>query len=415
LDLGPRAAEVPGNVCFEYPSLKGLTSYLSALQSGQNYKKRSELEEMQALIDRYGAFATKQVKGVGAPRVVLLTGVTGSLGAHLLQALLALPSVEKVFCLNRGADAHARTVEAMKSRGLDASLERVQSLSADLTRPDFGVDPELLRDVNLVLHNAWSVNFNMGVASFESQIQGERNLLDFSFRASARFFFVSSVSAAVRSGSVVPEQHLTKLTDAQEMGYARSKLVAERLCQHARQAGLDARVLRVGQITGDTRRGAWNDTEAIPLMIRSAVSIGALPTLDDTLTWLPIDTVARVIVELCQTSAVQDVYHVVNPRSLHWTRDLLPMLSAAGLKFEQVSAQAWLERLAHSNPDPAVNPTIKLLDFFKTKYEKPKSGPGVFYETKLTEAASPTLAQVGAPDAGLVSKMVSYWRSESWK
>src|SRR5258708_25316597 len=29
---------------------------------------------------------------------------------------------------------------------------------------------------------------------------------------------------------------------AQQMGYARSKLVAERLCQHAERAGLDARV-----------------------------------------------------------------------------------------------------------------------------------------------------------------------------
>ncbi len=414
LDLGPSAADVPGNVCFEYPNIKALASYLSALRSGGAYSKRSETEEMQALIDRYGTFAARTVAEAGQPRVVLLTGVTGSLGAHLLHALLQVPSIEKVYCLNRGADPHKRTLESLQSRGLSVPTERVESFSADLTRPGFGLEKGVLEGVNLVIHNAWSVNFNMGVASFENQIQGARNLLDFSFEANARFFFVSSVSAAVRSGSAVPEEHLKHLTDAQEMGYARSKLVAERLCLHARQAGLDARVLRVGQITGDTQRGAWNDTEAIPLMIRSAVSIGALPTLNDTLTWLPIDAVAQIAVEICHSRAPHDVYHVVNPKSFNWTRDLLPMLAGTGLKFEQVSPQDWLQRLASSNPDPAVNPTIKLLDFFKSKYTTPKTGPAVFYETQVTERVSKTLANVGAPDAALIGKMVTYWTTERW-
>lgn len=415
LDLGSRAAEVAGNVCFEYPNIQSLASFLSALRSGESYTKRSETEEMQALIDRYGVFAPQRVTDAGAPRVVLLTGATGSLGAHILATLLQVPSIEKVICLNRGSDPQARTLESLKLRGLSAPAERIVSLSGDLTKPGFGLDPKLLEGVNLVIHNAWSVNFNMGVGSFENQIQGARNLIDFSFQSNARYFFVSSVSAAVRAGATITESHLQKLTDAQEMGYARSKLVAERLCQLSHAAGLDARVLRVGQIVGDTKLGQWNDTEAIPLMIRSAVSMGALPTLGDTLTWLPIDVVAKVIVEACRSPQHQDVYHVVNPRSLNWTRDLLPMLKAGGLSFEEVTAQDWLQRLASSNPDPAANPTIKLLDFFKGKYTVPKTGPAVFYETKLTEAVSPTLKSITPPDAPLIAKMVKYWKSECWK
>lgn len=415
LDLGSRAAEVAGNVCFEHPNIKALGSYLSALRSGAQYSKRSETDEMQALIDRYGVFTPQALKDAGAPRVVLLTGVTGSLGAHILATLLRSPNIEKVYCLNRGAEPHARTLASLQERGLAPADARVESFSADLTRPDFGLDPELLQGVNLVIHNAWSVNFNMGVSSFENQMQGAKNLLDFSFKRGARYFFVSSVSAAVRSGSVVTESHLRHLTDAQGMGYARSKLVAERLCQHAQQAGLDARVLRVGQIVGDTQHGQWNATEAIPLMIRSAISIGALPALDDTLTWLPIDVVAKAIVEICHSPKRQDVYHVVNPRSFNWTKDLLPMLESAGLRFERVSPQDWLARLAASNPDPAVNPTIKLLDFFKSKYAAPKTGPAVFFETKATEGASETLKNIGAPDAPLIGKMVQYWTTEAWK
>jgi thioester reductase-like protein len=417
LDLGPRGSEVAGNVCFEYPNVLALASFLSALRSGGTYAKRTELDEMQALIDRYGSFSPRKVADAGAPRVVLLTGATGSLGAHILATLLQDRGIEKVYCLNRGGDPHTRTLESLKLRGLPLEFapERVESLSADLTKPGFGVDPRKLAGVNVVIHNAWSVNFNMGVASFEAQIQGARNLIDFSFQAQARYFFVSSVSSAVRSGSVIAESHTQRLTDAQEMGYSRSKLISERLCKLAREAGLDARVLRVGQIVGDTRLGQWNDTEAIPLMIRSAVSLGALPALTDTLTWLPIDTVAKIIVELCHSAEPRDVYNLVNPKAFNWTRDLLPMLRAAGLAFEQVTAQEWLARLAASNPDPGVNPTIKLLDFYKSKYAVPKTGPAPFYETKLTEAASPSLRSVGAPDAALIGRMVKYWTTECWR
>src|SRR5450432_2953442 len=210
LDLGVGAEAVAGNVCFEYTNITALSSYLFALRSGGSHSKRSETEEMQALIDRYGVFTTQAVKDAGPPRVVLLTGVTGSLGAHVLNALLQLetPRIEKIYCLNRGSDAHARTIESLRARGLEVPLDRVESLRADLTRPDLGLGPEALRRVNLVIHNAWSVNFNMGVSSFETQIQGERNLLDLSFKTNARFFFVSSGSAAVRSGDVVKEAHL---------------------------------------------------------------------------------------------------------------------------------------------------------------------------------------------------------------
>jgi len=419
LDLGPRASEVAGNVCFEYPNVAALASYLSALRSGGSFTKRGELDEMQALIDRYGAFSPQRVTDAGAPRVVLLTGATGSLGAHILAELLRTPGIEKIYCLNRGSDPQGRTRESLKLRGLDVAPAlfdaRVESLSTDLTKPGFGVPAGKLAGVNLVIHNAWSVNFNMGVASFEAQLQGARNLIDFAFQSNARFFFVSSVSCAVRSGPVVAETHVSRLTDAQETGYARSKLVAERLCKLAHEAGLDARALRIGQIVGDTRLGQWSATEGVPLMIRAAVSLGALPALSDTLTWLPVDTVAKVIVELCHSAAHQDVYNLLNPKSIDWTRDLLPMLRAAGLSFEQVTAADWLARLGASNPDPAVNPTIKLLDFYKSKYAVPKTGPAVFYETKLTEAASPTLRAVGAPDAALIGKMVKYWTTECWK
>jgi len=371
---------------------------------------------MQELLDRYGHFSPHRVSAPASPRVVALTGATGSLGAHLLTTLLDDPKIDKVICLNRGDAPAERTARALRQRRLPPpDPARVTALTADLSRPDLGLAPDTLSGVDLVIHNAWSVNFNMGVASFEPHIRATRNLLDLAFRHDARFCFISSVSAAARAGPRIPEAHLENLSDAQEMGYARSKLVAERLCREARAAGLDARVLRVGQIIGDTRHGQWNPTEAIPLMLRSAVTLGALPTLDDTLNWLPVDTVARVIVELARAVGDQAVYHVVNPHAFHWTRDLLPMLRDAGLHFEPLSPREWLDRLAASPADPAANPTIKLLEFFRAKYAEPNSRPRPFYETRLTEQASPTLHRTRSPDLSLIRKILEYWETECWR
>lgn len=64
-------------------------------------------------------------------------------------------------------------------------------------------------------------------------------------------------------------------------GYGRSKWASEKIIQRASSRyGADVHVLRIGQIVGDTKFGIWNDTEAIPLMIRSALACKSLPKLD---------------------------------------------------------------------------------------------------------------------------------------
>ena len=146
----------------------------------------------------------------------------------------------------------------------------------------------LKKTFTTVIHSAWAVNFNLGVRSFEQQhIKGVFNLITLCLSAStsqpAQFHFCSSISAAAGTPlpAVIAETHVPELAHAQNMGYARSKLVAERIVKAAQETGMVAKVLRVGQIIGDSEFGIWNTTEAIPLMIQSAVTIGALPALDE--------------------------------------------------------------------------------------------------------------------------------------
>jgi thioester reductase-like protein len=170
---------------------------------------------------------------------------------------------------------------------------KVICLPADLSRQDLGIDTAVINRLKTTLttliHSAWAVNFNLGVRSFEQQhIKGAYNLIKLCLSTStsqpAQFYFCSSISAAAGTPlpAVIAEAHVPEFAHAQNMGYARSKLVTERIVKvAAEQTGMVARVLRVGQIIGDSEEGIWNTTEAIPLMIQSAVTMGALPALDE--------------------------------------------------------------------------------------------------------------------------------------
>ena len=61
------------------------------------------------------------------------------------------------------------------------------------------------------------------------------------------------------------------------MGYALSKWVAETLTHSG-----GGTVIRVGQVGGDSVQGMWNETEAVPAVIKAAQVMGTIPnTLPD--------------------------------------------------------------------------------------------------------------------------------------
>ncbi|KAI1346329.1 hypothetical protein F5Y01DRAFT_308366 [Xylaria sp. FL0043] len=426
LDLGGNGFRLSQNVLYETGNVRALARHLERLRSGEE-SPTDELSKMQELIDAYSSFEP-HVSG-DAPRpdkdVVLLTGVTGGLGAHLLAQLVSRPNVSSVWAMVRAptdAAASDRVFSSLKARGIELSpgqIGKVIPLACDFSRSDFGLSPSrlaaLTRVLTLVIHSAWAVNFNIPVQSFEAQhIRAVHNLIQQCLRVQtpepARFFFCSSVSAAggtprpgtVAEGPVVDPAH------AQSTGYARSKYVAEHITLNAmKNARAPAHVLRIGQLIGDTAVGEWNATEGVPMMIQTAVTLGALPMLDEEMSWLPVDCAAASIVELAgvtgngkssdRASDSELVYHILNPQRFHWTRDMLPSLAKAGLEFKNLPTDEWMERLRNSDRDPTKNPPIKLLDWFESKYGHGRSttqSGGLVYLTDETGKNSETLRSV---------------------
>lgn len=399
------------NVIYEHGNFETLAKYLFSLSPGGHDLSGSEDKTlvMKGLIQKYSSFGETAVRPLALAQRRLshhlltekqiLTGATSSLGGHTLAQMVNSHTIRKVYCLVRGENPMDRVLRSLKERGitLESSSEyKIVALSTDLSQPDLGLTKEMMEqlknEVALILHLAWPVNFSIHLQSFEPHLAGLRTLLALSldvYRSEpARLFFASSISTAENTPppALIADAPADDFSHALDMGYAQSKLVGEHMVLNASRSGARSYVLRIGQIVGDLQSGFWNDNEYVPLMIRSALSMKALPALNENCSWIPVDTLATAILEVSRTvqsapkpCAIDStnppvVYNMCNPHLFSWDQ-LLEKVREAGLEFETVPYGDWMQllRSSASNGDEEQNPAVKLLDHFELRYSMSNS------------------------------------------
>lgn len=430
LELGD--ATLGQNIVYDYPSIAQLAAHLLALKAGTaagNSLERAHAS-MAAMVKKWSAQVDRTAAAGSDPtpakEVVVLTGATGSLGAHILDQLLRRPDVAEVICLARAKsheDATARVSASLEARHRTVPAHWT-ALSADVNRADLGLGVDeynaLRTRATCVIHNAWPVNFVLSIDSFDEHVGGAVHLLNLTLRSpmatKPSFFFSSSVGTRQgRGDAFVDEDFADDPVTAGGMGYGQSKWVVEKVLQ---LAGDVARVgvLRIGQLVGDTEFGVWNETEAWPLMFRTANVVGSLPKLSERPQWLPVDLAGRAIADLVVatkslTAPHADVYHVLNPREAEWSV-VLSGLEAGGLSFKPVENQAWLDGLAQSNPDVEENPSYKLLGFYQKRISSER--PPIEFSVRRTAQLSPTIAECEPVSAELVTLWTRQWRESGF-
>ncbi|EXJ76510.1 uncharacterized protein A1O5_01018 [Cladophialophora psammophila CBS 110553] len=462
--LLPRGSALPLTVVEDTGTIAGLSDFVLHTRSGKagsemGGSQRGEHDQhrlMLDMVDEYGVFdkprSHPSSTASGCTRTAtycsplhrplghlgihaLLTGPTGSLGAHILHQLLSSPYISKIHLLVRGATYAASresVLKALTSRGLPVPVcfeSKTQIHSCRLSDTKLGLSEkayeQLAEEVDVIIHLAWSVNFLLPLRAFAAtHLAGTRNLINLALassegKAAPRFIFCSSVAAVSTSSSrsppaIIPEIVLSDPAVAGSTGYARSKWVAEQICQRAAQQIPRLRdrisIARVGQLSGASDTGVWSHSEAYPLMLSSLKVTGCLPDLDgakrdrderggEVLDWLPVDVAASAFVQdivhqsdlpasLQAQESVKDVatdaerddaragdglpvHHILNPCTRTTWSDLLAWLLRQQA-FETVPAAEWLSRLSslqESNDAEKHNhPALRLLGFWEKAY-----------------------------------------------
>ncbi|RMZ00779.1 hypothetical protein D0862_06620 [Hortaea werneckii] len=403
------SAQMPINVVEDCGNIVKLAEFIKRRRAGETGTNESsaasEHEHMLSLVDEYSHFENPQrtsnpngdISSSSDEDVIVLTGATGALGAHVLDQYRKKHDVKKIYCLVRGADEHAayeRVSKALVQRKLqplssEDTDDRVVVLQATLGDRQLGLSSEqyaqLAREATIVMHVAWSVNFRMKLRSFvKDNIAGVTNLLNLAL-ASPRskppsFGFCSSVASAMSYWSpVVPEEIIQDPTSATELGYSQSKWVAEHICQRAsNDTRLNGRVsiFRVGQLAGDTANGVWNTKEAWPMMLSAVKVTGSLPNLQDKLDWLPGDIAADALIQGVSARHVGNgpaVYHVVNDHDRPTWSDLLAWLRKKE-SLEAIPPAIWVEQLEKAIDAGSNHPSGQLLDHWRQAYCSDKDG-----------------------------------------
>lgn len=421
----------------------------SVVRGGQNSAQSEDEQQQAAMRAIHKKYTQNLIQGQPNrpdPRndnqVVILTGSTGMLGSYLLHLMGRNPRVAKIICLNRAADGgRAQQAHALADRGLDTSVldTKAEFYHADLSQPDLGLGADVYQrlqaETDRVIHNAWPVNFNIPIESFEPFLAGVRYLGDLAATATRRVAvtFISSIATADRwdpathgGAAKVPETRFEDMS-LSSGGYGRSKAVGSLILEDAARDDDSGRaggnfpyaVVRVGQVGGpEAEAGMWNRQEWLPSIIASSLYLKALPDhlgAMDRVDWTPAEKIAQLVLEAAGVSRVlataddmNGYYHGVNPHASKWSDLAVAVQEFYGKDriAELVPFGEWVDRLEKTQADGAEtvvrNPGVKLVDSYRGMAAAESS---VIYDMTKTAERCPVVKETTA----ITPEMMKHW------
>ncbi|KAE9396160.1 acetyl-CoA synthetase-like protein [Gymnopus androsaceus JB14] len=454
-DSAALAATITQGIVYSYPTIGMLVDVLAKLVDGStgapNVSKTHE-ESMEEMISKYSqgldASLPEPIQIDPTQHYILLTGSTGNLGAQLLQSLLLNNSVARVYTLNRPstkATMYERHRARFQDKALDISLlssPKLVYLSGETSHEDLSLPEDTLKELRqnltMIIHNAWRLDFNLSLASFESHVKGSRVLIDLArssrHSSSIRFLFTSSIASTqswdAKTQGLYPEEVVMDAKYAVGGGYGESKYVTERILA---KSGLEATSFRLGQLTGGAPNGAWATSDWVPIIVRSSISIGTLPDAVGVVSWIPMDAVCSALLDVgFNRESVPIAVNVVHPKPVSWT-SVYESIRSALIQEKHLSSDSlplvpyheWVDAVERHARNPTEKnttniPAVKLIDFYRLQSNVDdtlrNSGQSTFESAGLTslrttnvEKLSKKMRTLQPLDDTIVKKWVSYW------
>ncbi len=276
---------------FAHPTVAGLAAAAGGTAPPVRTQRRPDPE----LVDLPAPLPVRSTE----PGGILITGVTGFLGAFVLRELLNSATGD-LYCLVRATDethARQRLRDQDERYALGGILDdpRVHVLVGDLDAPRLGLgehDFALLADtIREIYHCAAMVD---AVSSYEraaaTNIGGTRELLALATHRWLKPLHFASTHGAGWVDTEVPADRLS--------GYIETKWQAERLLRAARGAGVPVSILRLPRLAGDSRTGCGNERDVVFRYLRLVLQIGSVPEFELHEDWVAVDEAAATMVRL---------------------------------------------------------------------------------------------------------------------
>ncbi|MFP4498622.1 MAG: SDR family oxidoreductase, partial [Vulcanimicrobiota bacterium] len=248
---------------------------------------------------------------------ILLTGATGYLGVHVLQKLMEMKkSRVYVIVRSRGSKTSEdrlkeKTDYYFGKEFLEKYKNRITVLDGDLSKEKLGlIDREyemLCNHIETIIHTAANVkHYGLFEEFYGPNVQAVLNLIELAKTGKKKDLnHISTLSVVEGHAEDTPHllfsEYDLDLGQKSDNYYVKTKYQAEEEIMKAREAGLNAHIYRVGNISINSKTGHLQqniEENAFFLQVRSFINLGVVPDQQDEVEFSFVDQLSKIIVLL---------------------------------------------------------------------------------------------------------------------
>lgn len=318
---------------------------------------------------------------------ILLTGVTGALGAYILKELTNCQQVQEVFCLVRTqfkSNPETRLINCLKERGLFEKIimSKVNCIPGNIAKPRLGLHEDvwvnLSNKLDAIIHCAANVSHvehylkrpekedvrNVNVNSVKHVLS-----LACSGKKLKHVFHASSMITIpdVNSNGNVSEDWPTigDFSGVTTLAYPLSKYVGDILMKCAIvDRKIPGKVFRFPLITGDSKTGqCMIDQNHVMLRYLFMMKAGTMPSTLAPTPLLPVDLCAWASIKLFLNPDVpSDIYNICNQDPVH-DSEFVNVAEKLGFNVRVVDFSEFSEKIRDLTENDS--PFASFKDFYK--------------------------------------------------
>lgn len=358
---------------FLYPTIKGLASKISKSikESKLVTNNLRDFSEFDNILEKNNILKSPLKESPCGN--ILLTGVTGFLGAHVLDAYLQAYPENKVYCLIR--NEHGLTLENKLLKKLHFYFgdkydhlinKQIIIFKGDISKNNLGINDDILENiypnVTHVINCAANVShFGNSDAFIKSNVKGTQNIVDFCKTYDKKLYHISTTSVSGNgfasgtyikqdfSNDIIFKENHFYIKQSLDNLYVKSKFDAESIILSAINDGLDAYILRIGNLMARISDTKFQKNAEQNAYINRLLTFAKLKYIPDYLLetyaeFTPVDSCAQSIIKLIQYPSKNNrIFHLYNHH--HVTTEYLLDALSSYIKIDVISSEEFIKRI----------------------------------------------------------------------
>lgn len=362
---------------FNFPTIKDLSKKIPS--TSNNILASYDYSKIESVLKNNNFSNLNTIRKIDIGNILLIGG-TGYLGAHIIQNFLTTQSGH-IYCLVRQKN-NIIPYERLKNildfyfgiNFFDTYKNRIHIFEGDIVEENLGLSIQdyntFKNEINIVLNSGALVkHFGQKDLFEEINVKGTKNIVNLCNSNKKRLIHISTMSVSgngekeetiiedinnINSKKIFTEQSLYIHQNLKGI-YAITKFKAEKLILDSILDGLNAQILRIGNVTNRYSDGVFQRNlaeNAFAQRIKSFIKLGAFPqySLEHEIELTPVDLCADAIVRIMNHESNCNVFHIYNNKLLP-IKLFIDILEQMNIKLLPVSNEKMSQIINHTLND----------------------------------------------------------------